>query len=92
MINNLLIKLAFWLLRVYKVTLEPVVIYEEKDYGLDPGLMKITEGMVEQVENKFGTQSGEFKRHQVLRAVMNSIPNASERDIAFAIELAVRSG
>jgi len=42
--------------------------------------------MVDQVEQKFKNESGEFKRAQVLRAVMNIIPTATEREIAFAIE------
>ena len=88
--KNLLIKLAYKILSLYGVIQEPVIIYKEKDFGLDPVLARVTLGMVEQVESKFGEQSGEFKRHQVLRAMINTFPAASERDIAFAIELAVR--
>lgn len=46
--------------------------------------------MVNQVEEKFKDESGEFKRSQVLRAVMNMYPQVLEKDIAFSIELAVR--
>lgn len=44
----------------------------------------------DQIENSFAGASGEFKRNQALRAMLNSHPQASERDCALAIELAVR--
>jgi len=34
--------------------------------------------------------SGEFKRHEALRALLNMFPDARERDCALAIELAIR--
>lgn len=44
--------------------------------------------LVKQVEEKFKGESGQFKRDQVLRASMNSLPDVSEREIAMAIEVA----
>ena len=63
--------------------------YEVKYYLLPDGEIQTTVNMfVKQVEEKFKGESGEFKRAQVLRATMNTLPKASERDIAMAIEIA----
>ena len=46
---------------------------------------------VEHVQRGFAGQSGEFRRSQALRALMNRHPEATERDCALVIELAVRA-
>jgi hypothetical protein len=46
---------------------------------------------VEHVQQGFAGQSGEFKRSQCLRALLNRHPEATERDCALSIELAVRA-
>lgn len=82
---------AFKTLNKYKVQywtelpVAPVVIYE-------PTQLELTVNeMIEQVEQKFKSESGEFKRAQVLRAVMNILPNEKERDISFAIEKRIQN-
>ena len=45
---------------------------------------------VKHVEDKFPDESGEFKRAQALRMLMNRNPEATEKDLAFSIELALR--
>lgn len=75
---------AFKVLQKYNITYwtELPVLTEEVVSVLQ---LTVNE-MVDQVEQKFKNESGEFKRAQVLRAVMNIIPTATEREIAFAIE------
>jgi len=75
---------AFKVLQKYNITYwtELPVLTEE----VVSVLQLTVNGMVDQVEQKFKNESGEFKRAQVLRAVMNIIPTATEREIAFAIE------
>lgn len=75
---------AFRVLQIYNVPYwtELPVLTEEV-----VSILQLTVNeMVDQVEQKFKNESGEFKRAQVLRAVMNIIPTATEREIAFAIE------
>lgn len=72
---------AFRVLDKYKVS---YIIPPSSDVN------QLVQKFVQQVEEKFGNESGEFKRAQVMRAVMNSDPSLKERDIAFAIEVAVR--
>ena len=63
--------------------------YKVQYYLLPDGeIQEIVNMFVKQVEEKFKGESGEFKRAQVLRATMNTLPKASERDIAMAIEIA----
>jgi len=74
---------AFKVLQKYNVTYWtelPIVLQDVTELQLT------VNKMVDQVEQKFKNESGEFKRAQVLRAVMNIIPAATERGIAFAIE------
>lgn len=77
-----LIKLAFKILTKYHVR---YYLVEESE------LQHLVDRLVGDVEKKFGSESGEFKRAQVMRAAMNSDPEASERDIALAIEISVRT-
>lgn len=76
---------AFKVLNKYKVQYwtELPVTTVEKEITI---LQETVDAMVDQVEEKFKKEAGEFKRAQVLRAVMNILPDALERDIAFAIE------
>lgn len=76
-----LLKIAFWILKKYDVK---YLLLPESE------IQTVVNAMVEQVENKFKTESGEFKRAQVMRAVMNQLPYVSERDIAWAIEVKIR--
>lgn len=78
--EQLLLKLAYYILKRYNVNYMIVPKTE---------LIEMTRMMVDQVEGKFKEQSGEFKRHQVLRAVKNSLPGAKEREIALAIEMVI---
>lgn len=74
-------KFALWLLDKCKVN---YFIYPREENQL------LIEQLVTQVEAKWGKESGEFKRSQVLRAALNAAPNMSESEIAFAIELAIQ--
>lgn len=76
---------AFKVLKSYNIqfwTELPVTTVREEVSNLQ----LVVNGMVDQVEEKFKKEAGEFKRAQVLRAVMNILPDALERDIALAIE------
>lgn len=75
------VKLACWIFKKCEI-----------DYVLlpDSAVQDSVSELVAQVEEKFKGESGEFKRAQVMRAVMNQLPKASERDIAFAIEVEIR--
>ena len=79
--ENFLTKLAFKILNYYKIN---YFIYPSESRQL------LVNSMVDQVEGKFKNESGEFKRAQVMRAIMNSDSTMPERDIALAIELAIR--
>ena len=81
MIKYCLSEFAFWILRMCKVN---YFVYPKEN------IQVIVDALVGQVQGKFNGQSGEFKRAQVLRAAMNSLPKATERDLALAIELAVQ--
>lgn len=63
---------------------------ELKKYLISDTLQQTVNHVVREVEKKFLHESGEFKRAQVLRSVMNIHSNAPERDIGYAIEKAVR--
>ena len=56
-----------------------------------PELVASARMFVAHVEEHFRGQSGEFKRAQVLRGLLNRHPGAKERDCALAIEVGVRS-
>lgn len=63
---------------------------ELKKYIISSILQTTVNRVVREVEAKFPNESGEFKRAQALRSVMQIHPEAPERDIAYAIEIAVR--
>lgn len=46
--------------------------------------------VVAHIQAQFPTTSGEYRRAQALRVMLNRNPEARERDAALAIELAVR--
>lgn len=57
---------------------------------LDDGLIASAKELMYQVDGK--EASGEFKRAQVLRALMNRHPTTPERVLALAIEVIICSG
>ena len=79
--KELLLNLAFWILKRYNVN---YFIYPSE------GLQLEINALVDQVETKWGKESGEFKRSQALRAIMNSHPSLTERETALAIELSIQ--
>lgn len=50
---------------------------------------QLADEFVKQVENKFNGESGEFKRSQVLRMLLNRFPTERESVLAMAIEQSV---
>lgn len=78
-VHNWRIKRAFKVLDKYKVKYFIVP---------DDHVIKIVSDLVKQVQQKFGKETGEFRRHQALRASLNALPGVSERKIALAIEIA----
>lgn len=96
---KLLERLALWILtKVRKEVLVAAtprdqVLVDAQQLVLDKTVLALKDPaffVVKQVENKFKAESGEFKRSQAMRMLMNIQPEAIERDIALAIELAVR--
>lgn len=89
-------KLLIWLLEKWtgeKVTLgkiEPriVEIPVDVDYGIPPELQTYANLAVKALANV--NQSGEWKRHQVYAELIKRFKAVPRRDIALAIELAVR--
>ena len=77
--------LGMWLLR-----LAPASLPKGRDLawlcGLPPTIMDSTYMVIGQLERR--TVSGEHRRHEALRALLNL--GYKERDAALAIELAVR--
>lgn len=81
--RNLIIKFALWLLA--KCGQSPYII--------DKRALKVLEKMrpiVKDVRARYENVSGEFRRHQALARGMDAMPDVPERDLALAIELAVR--
>lgn len=79
--RQLLIRLLLWILR--KLGWQP-------DMGDLPVPVVLAARMaVAQVEQKFKGTSGEFRRAQALRMILN-ITNCRERDAALAIERCLR--
>ncbi len=76
-----LLKLAFWILTKYKVN---YMLLPQADQQF------IIAGLIDQVNSRYTSQSGEFKRSHTLRAVMNTFPSLSKRDASFAIELEIQ--
>jgi hypothetical protein len=56
-------------------------------YGLSKEVLKAAYIATREVERKFPSRSGEGKRAQVLRVLMNLCPNESEGDMGKAIEV-----
>lgn len=76
--KELLLKLAYWILKKYNIR-----------YFLMPSgeVLEVVKAVAESAHQKFSDASGEYKRNQVLRSVMNILPNAKEREINLAIEM-----
>lgn len=91
--SNILVKFGLWLARLggwqeYRCNLTHVP--EGAQYLNVPEEVLVSAQMfVGQVEKSFSTESGEFKRHEVLRALLNKHAGVSERICAQAIELAL---
>ncbi len=79
--KTLLVKFGLWLARLGG--------WNEFTHGLDPAILDSAKLMTTQAETMGG--SGEYRRREALRAMMNRHPKAPERDLALAIELALRS-
>ncbi len=80
----MIIRFLLWLLNLLGwKPVQDVPIWENTE------LFKHAEFAVKQVEEKFPHTSGEFKRAQALRMLLN-ITNAAERDCALTLEMAVR--
>ena len=78
--EKLLLKLAYKILEYYGV----------KYFLVPNSVVNATVRMlIDQVESKFGKESGEFKRHQVFRAAKNALPGVKDREIALAIEMEI---
>ena len=61
--------------------------YEFYEPNLSPEIMLAAAIATTEAERKGGAKSGEGKRAQALRMMMNLVPGASHREIALAIEL-----
>jgi hypothetical protein len=87
MINFLNWIFKYWGLMLISIP-EPVVEVIPDTTELD----KFAKDFVAQLnEDRFKGTSGEYKRSQVMRMLMNHFPDTRERDLAWAIENAVRS-
>ena len=56
-------------------------------HGLPLEILAAARQATAEAERKGGAKSGEAKRAQALRMLMNLVPNATQREIALAIEL-----
>lgn len=82
MMKKLLIKLAMWLARLAGEDLVRMTHVRTE-------IMESAKRLCAQVDSQ--PTSGEHKRAQVLRALMNAHPDARERELAAAIERAICS-
>lgn len=81
-LRNVLVRCGLWLARCGGW---------QGSYPIADDLMASARLFVAHVDAQFAGQAGEFKRSQVLRALLNRHPDARERDCALAIEAAVRA-
>jgi hypothetical protein len=72
-LSNLLLTLVKWL--------------GYSPYGLSFSILAAARQATAEAERKGGEKSGEAKRAQALRMMMNLVPEASHREIGLAIEL-----
>jgi hypothetical protein len=56
-------------------------------HGIHQGVLEAARIATREAERKGGEKSGEAKRAQALRMMMNLCPGSSHREIALAIEL-----
>jgi hypothetical protein len=61
--------------------------YKPFAYGLSDRLLAAAHQATAEAERKGGAKSGEAKRAQALRMLLNLVPDASQRQIGLAIEL-----
>lgn len=59
-------------------------------HGLPSSLLEAARFATDEVERKAVEWSGQAKRAQALRALMNLRPDTSERDLDFAIDVCLR--
>lgn len=85
--KRLLIRFGLWLLKRCGYTLQPQ--YVVKSVVDNPFVDRAAELCVWQ-ETNWPDRSGESKRHQVLARLIKDFPDGALRDLAMAIELAVR--
>jgi hypothetical protein len=82
--KNILVKFALLILKHYAY--KAFWVSEELDRIIAEANKQI---VVWDTKTSPGT-SGEFKRHQVLAALMKKYPKVPNRDVAIAIELAIQ--
>ena len=75
--RKLLVKFLLALLRMLK----------HDAHGIHQGVLAAASIATREAERKGGAKSGEAKRAQALRMMMNLCPGSSHREIALAIEL-----
>lgn len=81
-----------WVFKFWGLKLAPIQIPAEVVEPVSTELDALAKEFVAQLnEDRFKGTSGEYKRSQVMRMLMNRLPEARERDIAWAIENAIRS-
>jgi hypothetical protein len=92
---NILLRLLEWL--GHKTVVQPPAIVHvteeivvDSKHGLSDGLFEHTQFAVEHVAKKFPNTSGELKRAQAFRVLLNLEPEVSHRDLGLAIELCLR--
>lgn len=71
-----------WFFKYFGLQLTPIVKLTH--------LEELAVNFCKQANEQFPDTSGEFKRATVLRMLMNVFPNEKERDLAWAIENAIR--
>ena len=76
-----------WIFKRWNLVLIPIPVSQDTEE-----LDKLAKEFVDQLnDDRFKGTSGEYKRSQVLRMLMNHFPDSRERDLAWAIENAIRS-
>jgi hypothetical protein len=83
--KNLCIQFALWILR--KCGHELPVVTQFRDVVDDAVIMKARELIAHMAAHS--DKSGEWRRAQVYRALINSFPDMPKRKLGFALEVAV---
>ena len=84
--STILIKVGLWIARLGGWRPAPAARVQAPA----PALLENARFFVAHVDEKFPRESGEFKRGQALRVLLNKHPEARERDCAWAIEHAIQ--